>query len=215
MFQLKLYSNISSMSRLKGSQFSGIRLNPAFHPLRNAIIPAACNIFVWSTHLGLDPTSKLRTHNAELFFMPRDLPTSLVYARRWPLFGRLAYYSLKLLGVELPLSVPVGDGFELVHGGVGVVVHSRSRIGNRVKMYPGVTLGRADIHRPMERSHFEGIVIEDDVILAPGAKILCKEGILVVRRGAVIGANAVLLESTGENEIWAGVPARCIGPREL
>jgi serine O-acetyltransferase len=66
----------------------------------------------------------------------------------------------------------------------------------------------------MERSSFERIVIEDDVILAPGAKVLCKEGTLRVRRGTVVGANAVLLQSTGENEIWAGMPARCIGQRE-
>ena len=32
--------------------------------------------------------------------------------------------------------------------------------------------------------------------------------------GSVIGANAVLLQSTGQNEIWAGVPARLIGKRE-
>jgi serine O-acetyltransferase len=145
--------------------------------------------------------------------MPRDLPTSLVYARYWPILGRLAYYALKLLGVEIPQRVPVGRDFELAHGGVGVVVHSHSVIGARVKMYPGVTLGRADIHRPIEQSRFEGIVIEDDVILAPGAKVLCKEGMLIVRRGAVVGANAVLLQSTGENEIWAGVPARRVGRR--
>jgi serine O-acetyltransferase len=146
--------------------------------------------------------------------MGRDLPTRLVYARQWPLVGRLAYYALKLLGAEIPRPVPVGEEFELAHGGVGVVVHSRAVIGNRVKIYPGVTLGRADIHLPMERSKFEGIVIEDDVILAPGAKVLCKEGILRVGRGTVVGANAVLLQSTGENEIWAGVPARCIGLRD-
>jgi serine O-acetyltransferase len=146
--------------------------------------------------------------------MRRDLPTRLVYARKWPLFGRLAYLALKLLGVEIPPPVPVGSEFELAHGGVGVVIHSRAVIGERVKIYPGVTLGRADIHLPMERSKFEGIVIEDDVILAPGAKVLCKEGTLRVRRGTVVGANAVLLQSTGENEIWAGVPARCIGRRD-
>jgi serine O-acetyltransferase len=143
--------------------------------------------------------------------MPRDLPTSLVYARTWPIVGRLAYYLLKLLGVEIPRSVPIGRDFELAHGGVGVVIHSRSVIGERVKIYPGVILGRADIHRPMEQSRFEGIAIEDDVILAPGAKVLCKEGILRVRQGTVVGANAVLLESTGANEIWAGVPAKCVG----
>ena len=146
--------------------------------------------------------------------MARDLPTSLVYARTWPVFGRLAYYLLKLLGVEIPRSVPVGAGFELAHGGVGVVIHSRSVIGERVKIYPGVTLGRADIYRPAAQSRFEGIVVEADVILSPGAKVLCDEGILRVRRGSVVGANAVLLQSTGEDEIWAGVPARCVGKRE-
>jgi serine O-acetyltransferase len=145
---------------------------------------------------------------------PKDFPTRLVYARSSLLWGRLAYLLLKLLGVELPRGVPVGEGFELAHGGVGVVVHSRSRIGRRVKMYPGVTLGRADIYRPMERSQFEGIIVEDDVILSPGCKVLCKEGVLTVRRGSVVGANAVLLQSTGEDEIWAGAPARCVGRRE-
>ena len=142
-----------------------------------------------------------------------DFYTRLVYARRWPVLGRLAYYLLKLLGVELPRSVPVGEGFELAHGGFGVVIHSRAQIGKRVKVYPGVTLGRADIYRPAERSRFEGIVIEDDVILCPGAKVLCKEGTLRVGRGSVIGANAVLLQSTGENEIWTGMPAQRVGER--
>jgi serine O-acetyltransferase len=147
--------------------------------------------------------------------MPRDLPTLLVYARSWLFLGRLAYYALKLLGVEVPRSVPVGRDFELAHGGFGVVIHSRSVIGNRVKIYPGVTLGRADIYRPAEQSRFEGVLIEDDVILCPGAKVLCKEGILRVRRGTVVGANAVLLQSTGEGEVWAGVPARCVGKRDF
>lgn len=36
---------------------------------------------------------------------------------------------------------------------------------------------------------------------------------LVIGKGTVIGANSVLLSSTGENEIWAGVPAKCVGKR--
>ena len=143
-----------------------------------------------------------------------DFYTFLVYARKWPVLGRLAYWMLKLLGVEIPVPVKIGEGFLLEHGGFGVVVHSRTSIGDRVKVYPGVTLGRADIYRSMGKSRFEGIVIEDDVILAPGAKVLGKQGVLRVGRGSVVGANAVLLESTGEMEIWAGVPARCVGKRE-
>jgi serine O-acetyltransferase len=146
--------------------------------------------------------------------MRRDIYSRLVKARTIPLMGVVAYYMLKLLGVEIPLPVKIGDDFELVHGGFGVVIHPNTTIGNRVKVYPGVTLGRADIFRPATQSQFKGIVIEDDAILCPGAKILCKEGVLCVAKGSVIGANAVLLESTGMNEIWAGIPARCVGKRD-
>ncbi len=143
-----------------------------------------------------------------------DFYTRLVYARNAPVIGKLAYYLLKVLGIEIPPSVPIGEDFELAHGGFGVVIHSKTQIGSRVKLYPGVGIGRADIYRPSHQSAFEGVVIEDDVIISPGAKVLCKQGVLRVRRGTVVGANAVLLESTGEDEIWAGVPARCIGRRD-
>jgi serine O-acetyltransferase len=142
-----------------------------------------------------------------------DVYTWLVYARQKPVVGQLAYYALKLLGVEIPRSVPVGEGFTLEHGGFGVVIHSRAVNGARVKIYPGVTIGRADIYLPMEQSAFEGVKIEDHAILSPGSRILGKEGILRVGRGAVVGANAVLLESTPDWEIWAGIPARRVGAR--
>lgn len=146
--------------------------------------------------------------------MPKmDFYTRLVYARKLPILGKLSYYLLKLLGSEIPMSVEVGEGFLLEHGGHGVVIHSKAKIGNRVHIYQGVTIGRADIFQPMSKSKFEGIAIKDDVILCPGCKVLCKEGILKVGAGTVIGANAVLLESTGEYEIWAGSPARRVGSR--
>lgn len=56
------------------------------------------------------------------------------------------------------------------------------------------------------------IDIQDDVIICAGAKILCKDK-LCIGKGTIIAANSVLLKSTGENEIWAGVPAKCIGLR--
>ncbi len=146
--------------------------------------------------------------------MRRDAYTALVYARRWPVIGPLAYFLLKLLGVEIPRAVRIGRDFLLLHGGFGVVIHPRTTIGDRVRVYPGVTIGRADIYRPSEQSAFQGIVVEDDAILCSGAKILCREGILRVGQGSVIGANAVLLESTGEYELWAGVPARRVGKRQ-
>ncbi len=142
-----------------------------------------------------------------------DFYTRLVYARKTPVIGRFFYYCLKLLGSEIPVSVPIGPDFILEHGGHGVVIHSKAIIGSGVHIYQGVTIGRADIYLPGSQSRFEGIEIGDDVILSPGSKILCKEGILKVGNRSVIGANAVLLQSTGEDEIWAGSPARCIGKR--
>ena len=49
--------------------------------------------------------------------MSRDLITTLAYARCKPVIGGLAYYALKLLGLELPRSVPVGEDLEIAHGG--------------------------------------------------------------------------------------------------
>jgi serine O-acetyltransferase len=143
-----------------------------------------------------------------------DVYSALMHALPRPMLGALAYYMLKLLGVEIPRSVVVGRGTILVHGGFGVVIHPDTIIGERVKIYPGVTIGRSDVHRPADQSRFKGISIEDDVILAPGAKVLGKEDILRVGSGTVVGANAVLLESTGAWEMWAGVPARRVGVRE-
>jgi serine O-acetyltransferase len=146
--------------------------------------------------------------------MRRDIYGRLVDARTKPVIGKAAYYILKLLGAEIPVTTKVGRDLLLLHGGFGVVIHSKAVIGDQVRIYPGVTVGRADIHIPIEKSKFEGLEIGDDVILASGAKVLCKEGILRVGNGTIVAANAVLLESTGENEIWGGIPAKCIGKRE-
>lgn len=129
------------------------------------------------------------------------------------IFGRAAYLLLKILGVEIPRSVKIGDGLRLHHGGVGIVIHPASILGNNIGIYPGVTLGRADVFRPASNSKFERIVIGDDVILGSGAKVLGDAGTLTVAKGTVLGANAVLLTSTNENEIWAGVPAKKVGIR--
>lgn len=143
----------------------------------------------------------------------RDVYTRLLYARRSRFLGRTAYYLLKLLGAEVPPSVLIGEGCLLVHGGYGVVIHPDTVIGDRVKIYPGVTLGRADTYREADESAFEGLEVGSDVILGPGAKVLCRRGVLRIGDRAVIGANAVVLESVGAGEIWAGVPAKRVGRR--
>jgi serine O-acetyltransferase len=146
--------------------------------------------------------------------MAKDLISKLVYMRKYRYMGLFSYYLLKLLGVEIPLKVKIGEDLEITHGGFGIVIHPYTKIGKRVKIYPGVTLGRSDIYKPIEVSKFEGIQVGNDVILSTGCKIIGKEGLLMVGEGSVIGANAVLLNSTGDWEIWAGVPAKKIGERD-
>ena len=55
--------------------------------------------------------------------------------------------------------------------------------------------------------------IRENAILGAGCKVLFQDD-LVIGKGTVIGVNSVLLCSTGENEIWAGIPAKCVGKRE-
>lgn len=146
--------------------------------------------------------------------MKQDIYTTLIYTRYNRILGKLSYYLLKLLGIEIPLSVQIGKNFLLLHGGNGVVIHPKTIIGNNVRIYNGVSIGRADIHVPKSQTLFKGIELSDDTIICTGAKVLCKKGILCIGKGSVIGANSVLFQSTGEDEIWAGIPARHIGTRK-
>ncbi len=57
----------------------------------------------------------------------------------------------------------------------------------------------------------EGIIIEDDVWIGAGAKIL--DGV-TIRAGTVVGAGAVVTSSTEASSVVAGVPARKIGMRQ-
>lgn len=134
--------------------------------------------------------------------------TKLIYARRSRLLGRAVRELLALYGVEFPSKVEVGPGLIIEHRGFGLVVTGLTTIGRNVTLFHGVTIGRMHVnpHHP----EFGGIIIEDDVTIGAGAKVLGGPGVLVVGRGTKIGANAVLTQSTGPNEIWAGVPAKRI-----
>lgn len=102
------------------------------------------------------------------------------------------------------------------HASTGSVVHRATRIGNDVTIFHGVTIGRSNPHeaRPALAAQAEGVHIEDDVVIGASATVLFKEGhVLRVGSGCVIGAGAVLLHSTGDDEIWAGNPAVKVGTR--
>lgn len=137
----------------------------------------------------------------------------LVRAQQFPVIGRIATEMLGVYGVEIPKQVRIGEGFYLAHRGLGVVVTPHTTIGRNVRIYQGVTIGRADIHVSFEESEFSGVEVEDDAMLCAGSVVLGGKGVTTVGRGTIVGANAVLTQSTGEWEVWAGQPARKVADR--
>ena len=144
----------------------------------------------------------------------KNIIEKLVYAQMNKLLYPVAHACLALLNVEIPRTVVIGEGVRFVHRAPGLVIHPNARVGNNVHLYQGVTLGLAYPWKKIETGgggYF--IDIQDDVILCAGCKVLSK-GKLTIGKGTIIGANAVLTQSTGENEIWAGIPAKRIGKRD-
>ncbi|MFJ7509864.1 serine O-acetyltransferase [Peribacillus simplex] len=135
--------------------------------------------------------------------------------RSVPVIGKLSYIILRIMGLDIPKGVRIGNNVDFVHGGFGVVIHPNTTIEDNVKIYQGVTFGRADIHLDFEQSKMERVVIKKGAIVCAGAKVLCKERILTIGENTIIGANSVLLSSTGSNEIWAGIPAKKIKDRSV
>jgi serine O-acetyltransferase len=106
----------------------------------------------------------------------------------------------------------IGPGSTFSYGGIGVVIHSDSRLGARVAIGQGVTIGGRGHADPTAPPRQGAPVIEDDVYIGPGACIL---GPIVVGRGALIAPNAVVIEDVPAGGVVGGVPARLLKQRPL
>lgn len=111
---------------------------------------------------------------------------------------------IKLRGCEIPASVILGNNVNFAHNAVGTVIHGKTVIEDDVIIFPGVTVGKADIFEDWKNSKVEGFVIEKGAALCAGAKVLCKEGTLRIGRHAIVAANAVVNHSVGAYEIVGG-----------
>ena len=107
------------------------------------------------------------------------------------------------LGADIPVDVYVGDNVEFCHNSLGTVIHPNTIIKNNVSVYQNVTIGRAKIKDKVRIK----VIVDDSAVLCAGSKILAKDK-LIVGKNTIIAANSVLLNSTGENEVWAGIPAK-------
>jgi serine O-acetyltransferase len=101
-------------------------------------------------------------------------------------------------GIDIHPAATIGEAFFIDHG-TGVVIGETTIIGNRVRIYQGVTLGALSLPTGRARalsSAKRHPTIEDDVIIYANATIL--GGDTVIGRGAVIGGNSWITESVPE-----------------
>lgn len=88
--------------------------------------------------------------------------------------GKLLIRWNSIFGIEIPREVQIGKNVNFAHNSVGSVIHSRTRIKDNIIIFPGVTIGKADIYEDWKHSKVEGLVIEQGAALCAGAKILVK-----------------------------------------
>jgi serine O-acetyltransferase len=105
-------------------------------------------------------------------------------------------------GIDIHPGATIGSSFFIDHG-TGIVIGETCRIGNRVRIYQGVTLGALSIKdrsrndnkasdKPANKSASKQRhpTIEDEVTIYANATIL--GGRTVIGRGAVVGGNAFI-----------------------
>ncbi len=92
-------------------------------------------------------------------------------------------------GIDIHPGAKIGRYFTIDHG-TGVVIGETTIIGNRVKLYQGVTLGAKSFPMDENGNPIKGIlrhpIIEDGVIIYANSTIL---GRITIGRNAVIGGN--------------------------
>ncbi len=109
----------------------------------------------------------------------------------------IAYVTRAVTGVEIHPAAEIGTELFIDHGS-GVVIGETARIGDRVTLYQGVTLGGTGFQRGKRHP-----TLGDNVTVGSGAKLL---GPIAVGDGAKVGANTVVVEDVPPGATVVGNP---------
>lgn len=94
-------------------------------------------------------------------------------------------------GIDIHPGASIGAAFSIDHG-TGVVVGETAVIGDRVKLYQGVTLGAASVQKELANTKRHPTV-GDDVVIYANATIL--GGDTIIGAGSIIGGNVWVTRS--------------------
>jgi len=116
-----------------------------------------------------------------------------LYVLDVPLIPRIiSEHAHSVTGIDIHPGARIGEKFFIDHG-TGVVIGETSRIGDRVRIYQGVTLGAKSFPLDAQGHPIKGIdrhpILEDDVVIYSGATVL---GRIVIGAGSSIGGNVWL-----------------------
>ncbi len=123
-----------------------------------------------------------------------------LYKREVTLIPRImSEWAHSRTGIDLHPGAKIGSHFFIDHG-TGTVVGETTIIGNRVKIYHGVTLGAKSTSRVEElRGNKRHPTIEDGVTIYPGATILGGE--TIIGENSTIGGNVFLIHSVPKDSL--------------
>lgn len=120
----------------------------------------------------------------------------------------LARLNLFFTGAEIEFNVEIGEGMMIAHPS-GIVLGRGSKIGNRVTLYQGVTMGVKDL-KPENIKKFPSL--GDNVTLFSGSKVI---GDVHVGDNSSVGANSVVVNDVPPNSVAVGIPAAVKTPQSL
>ena len=118
----------------------------------------------------------------------------VLYELKVPMLPRImTEHAHSTTGIDIHPGATVGEYFFIDHG-TGIVIGETTIIGNRVKIYQGVTLGGLTTRGGQSlRGVKRHPTIEDNVTIYAGASVL--GGNTVIGRDSVIGANSFITAS--------------------
>ena len=164
-----------------------------------ARLPAVRRMVASDVEAAFEGDPALRTRDEAIFAYPGIFAVTNqriaheLHVLGVPLIPRIiTEHAHTLTGIDIHPGARIGERFFIDHG-TGVVIGETSIIGNRVRLYQGVTLGAKSFPLDADGKPIKGIdrhpVVEDDVVVYSGATIL---GRIVIGRGSSIGGNVWL-----------------------
>ncbi len=126
-----------------------------------------------------------------------------LYYHHCKILSRIFDWLMRLVfSCFVPGSAQIGKNLQLAYWGLGIVVHTRSRIGDNCHIGQNVTIGGNAGGVPQ---------LLDNVRVGGGSFVF---GDIVVGNNVIIGANSVVNKSVPDNAIVAGAPARILRFRD-